>query len=193
MSSFANPTLMLRRALALSALLVLTACGGQPTAAATEPPAQEPTEAPAEPTEAATEAPAATDAPTGEATEPAIDRNYSPDIPDPTEPVTVTFANFNDLETPFWQGMKEEFEAVHPNIKIEFQTIPGEEMFDKILAQIAAGNPPDAAYVSDWMTGSYAQEGGLAPLDDYIAKSDLIDLNDYVPAVLESSKVGDVQ
>lgn len=173
--------------------LVLTACGGQPTAAATEPPAQEPTEAPAEPTEAATEAPAATDAPTGEATEPAIDRNYSPDIPDPTEPVTVTFANFNDLETPFWQGMKEEFEAVHPNIKIEFQTIPGEEMFDKILAQIAAGNPPDAAYVSDWMTGSYAQEGGLAPLDDYIAKSDLIDLNDYVPAFLESSKVGDVQ
>ena len=66
-------------------------------------------------------------------------------------------------------------------------------MFDKLLAQIAAGNPPDAAYVSDWMTGAFAQEGGLAPLDDYVSKSNMIDLNDYVPAFLECSKVGDVQ
>src|SRR5215203_7249118 len=84
--------------------LLLASCAPQATEA---PPEQEPTEAaPAEPTEAATEAPVAT----GEATEVAateapIDRNYSPDIPEPAEPVTVTFANFNDMETPFWQGM----------------------------------------------------------------------------------------
>src|SRR5687767_12808186 len=77
--------------------LVLTACGGQPTAASTEPSAQEPTEAPAEPTDVATEAPTgeATEAPTGEATEdPAATgepvvitgENYSPDIPEPAEP-----------------------------------------------------------------------------------------------------------
>src|SRR5215204_4220699 len=78
-----------------------------------------PTEAPV----VATEAPA-TGAPTEAPTEAAVDRNYSPDIADPTEPVTISFANFNDLETPFWQGMKEEFESIHPNIKVEFQTIP---------------------------------------------------------------------
>jgi multiple sugar transport system substrate-binding protein len=168
--------------------LVLASCAPA-TSAPTQPPAQEPTEAPAEPTGAATEPPVAT----GEATEPAVDRNYSPEIPDPAEPVTVTFANFNDMETPFWQGMKEEFEAVHPNIKIEFQVVPGEELFDRLLAQIAAGNPPDAAYVSDWMTGAFAQEGALAPLDEYVAKSNLIDLNDYVPAFLEASQVEGVQ
>ena len=179
-------------ALLVVASMLLSACGPK----ATEAPA---TQAPPVATEAPTEAPttAATEAPTAAATEAAteapIDRNYSPDIPDPTEPVTVTFANFNDLETPFWQGMKEEFEAVHPNIKIEFQTIPGDDMFDKLLTQIAAGNPPDAAYVSDWMTGSFAQEDGLLPLDDFVAKSKLIDLSDYVPAFLETSQVNGVQ
>src|SRR5215207_8674847 len=170
--------------------LVLASCAPQATAAPTQPPAPQETEPPVE----ATEPPAATEAATEPAaTEAAIDRNYSPDIPDPAEPVTITFANFNDMETPFWQGMKEEFEAVHPNIKVEFQTVPGEELFDKLLAQIAAGNPPDAAYVSDWMTGAFSQEGGLAPLDEYIGKSDLIQLDDYVPAFLESSQVGGVQ
>ena len=169
--------------------MLLASCGGAPATqapAATEPPA-------ATQPSAATEPPAATEAVTEAPTEAAIDRNYSPDIPEPAEPVTVTFASFNDLETDYWQGLKAEFEAAHPNITVEFQTVPGEELFDKLLAQIAAGNPPDAAYVSDWMTGAFAQEGGLAPIDDYVAKSNMIDLTDYVPAFLESSKVGDAQ
>jgi multiple sugar transport system substrate-binding protein len=178
-------------ALLVVASMLLASCGGAVTQApaATQPPAA--TQAPANEPPAATEP--ATEAPTGVATEAAIDRNYSPDIPDPAEPVTISFASFNDLETPYWQGLKAEFEAAHPNITVEFQTVPGDELFDKLLAQIAAGNPPDAAYVSDWMTGAFAQEGGLAPLDDYVSKSNMIDLKDYVPAFLESSKVGDVQ
>jgi multiple sugar transport system substrate-binding protein len=160
--------------------MLLASCGGAPATQA--PPVA--TEAPAQ---------AATGAPTQAATEPAVDRNYSPDIPDPTEPVTIAFANFNDMESTYWQNLKTEFEAIHPNIKIEYQVVPGEEMFDKLLAQIAAGNPPDAAYVSDWMTGSLAQNEGLVPLDDFIAKSKSIDLADYVPAFLGTSQVGGVQ
>jgi ABC-type glycerol-3-phosphate transport system substrate-binding protein len=182
--------------------LVLTACGGQPTAAATEPPAQEPTEAPAEPTDAATEAPTgeATEAPTGEATEaptaePVVitGENYSPDIPEPAEPVTVTWATWINTDTPFWKATIAAFQEVHPNITIEVQSVPSEEMFDKLLAQIAAGNPPDTGYVSDWMTGALAQNEGLVPLDDYISKSTIIDVDDYVPAFLQPARVGEVQ
>jgi multiple sugar transport system substrate-binding protein len=43
------------------------------------------------------------------------------------------------------------------------------------------------------MTGSFAVEGGLAPLEEYIAQSNLIELNDYVPAFLETSQVDGVQ
>jgi multiple sugar transport system substrate-binding protein len=170
--------------------LVLASCAPAPTEAPApvdEPTTQEPA---AEPTEAATEEPAAT----GEATEAPVTagEDYSPEIVI-DEPVTITFASFNDLEVTFWQTLRDEFQATHPNITVEFQTVPGEELFDKLLAQIAAGNPPDAAYVSDWMTGAFAQEGGLAPLDEYIAKSNLIMLDDYVPAFLESSQVDGVQ
>jgi ABC-type glycerol-3-phosphate transport system substrate-binding protein len=152
------------------------------TEEATEPPAPEETEpaAPAETEAAPTEAVAE-----GE--------DFSPDIPDPEEPVTVSFAFWGDPETPYWQSVTEEFQAAHPNITIEYQVVPSEEIFDKLLTQIAAGNPPDAAYVSDWMTGAFALNEGLVPLDDYISKSTIIDLNDYVPAFLQPARVNDVQ
>lgn len=176
------------------AAMVLASCAPQATEA---PPATEPaapaTEEPAgEPTEAVTEAPA-----TGEATEaPAFEitgENYSPDIPEPAEPVTVTWATWVNTDSPFWDATIAAFQEVHPNITIEIQSVPAEEMFDKLLAQIAAGNPPDTAYVSDWMTGALAQNDGLLALDDYIAKSNIIDIDDYVPAYLEPSQVDGVQ
>ena len=68
--------------------LVLASCAPQATAAPTQPPAAQETEPPVEPTEP----PAATEPATEPAaTEAAIDRNYSPDIPDPAEPVTITY------------------------------------------------------------------------------------------------------
>ena len=171
------------------ASMLLASCAPA-TPAPTEAP--EATEAP---TEASTEAPATEPAASAEPTEAVIEpgEDYSPDIKI-TEPVTITFANFNDMEgSLYWETLRDEFEATYPNIKVEFQTVPGEELFDKLLTQIATGNPPDAAYVSDWMTGAFAQEGGLAPLEDYIAKSNLIDVSDYVPAFLGTSQVDGVQ
>jgi ABC-type glycerol-3-phosphate transport system substrate-binding protein len=180
--------------LLMVASLVLASCGGGQPTAATEPPVGEPTEVQAEPTDAATEAPAGTEEPAATG-EPVVitGENYSPDIPEPAEPVTVTWATWVNTESPFWDATIAAFEEVHPNIKIEVQSVPAEEMFDKLLPQIAAGNTPDTAYVSDWMTGALAQNDGLAPLDDYIAKSTIIDIDDYVPAYLEPSRVGDVQ
>ena len=171
------------------ASMLLASCGGQPTAA---PPEQQATEPPAEATEPSSEAtePAAT----GEATDlPLTGENYSPDIPEPAEPVTVSWATWVNTATPFWQQTIAAFQEVHPNITIEVQSVPGEEMFNKLLAQIAARNPPDTAYVSDWMTGALAQNEGLVALDDYIAKSTIIDVDDYVPAFLQPARVGDVQ
>jgi multiple sugar transport system substrate-binding protein len=166
--------------------MVLASCAPQATEAPAQPPAQAETEAPAAPTAA----PAATEEPVFEIT----GENYSPDIPEPSEPVTVTWSTWVNTDTPFWQQTIAAFEEVHPSIKIEIQSVPSsDDMFDKLLAQIAAGNPPDTAYVSDWMTGALAQNDGLLALDDYISKSTIIDINDYVPAFLEPAKVGDVQ
>lgn len=137
----------------------------------------------------------ATAQPTAEATgDPVMGENYSPEIPEPSEPVTVTWSTWVNTDTPFWQNTIAEFERVHPNITIEIQSVPSsDDMFDRLLAQIAAGNPPDTAYVSDWMTGALAQNDGLVQLDDYISKSNVIDIDDYVPAFLETARVGEAQ
>ena len=96
--------------------------------------------------------------------------------------VMIAVLSFNDSEI-----------TGFPVTEFSLRWRPGEELFDKLLTQIATGNPPDAAYVSDWMTGAFAQEGGLTPLDEYVAKSNLIDLSDYVPAFLGTSQVEGVQ
>lgn len=136
----------------------------------------------------------ATAQPTAEATGAPVGENYSPEIPEPSEPVTVTWSTWVNTDTPFWQNTIAEFERVHPNITIEIQSVPSsDDMFDRLLAQIAAGNPPDTGYVSDWMTGALAQNEGLIALDDYISKSNIIDIDDYVPAFLEPARVGESQ
>src|SRR5215211_3086066 len=121
------------------ATMLLASCGGgqTQTPAATEAPAtQAATEAPAvteAPTTAATEA-ATEAAATGEATDvPITGENYSPDIPEPAEPVTVTWSTWVNTDSPFWKATIAKFEEIHPNITIEIQSVPSsDDMFDKL-------------------------------------------------------------
>ena len=144
---------------------------------------QQPTEAPPAPTEApvATEAPVVTKAPATEApTEAPVE-----------EPITLTFASWVHTaeEDDAWEVMAREFNALYPHITIEFVDVPFEEMHDKLLTQIAANNPPDAAYIDGGTVGEFGQRGALVKLDDYIANSEIIDLDDYVPAFLQAATV----
>ena len=143
-------------------VFVASSCGAPPTAAPTEPPAQEPTER--QQNQRKPRGGSRCNRRTDRRGTERSCRNgnavvitggeLSPDIPEPAEPVTVTWATWIIQNPPFWQATIAAFEEIHPNITIEVQSVPNEEMFDKFLTQIAAGNPPDTAYVSDWMTGA---------------------------------------
>src|SRR5918997_4771188 len=102
-------------------------------------------------------------------------------VPEPTEPVTITFSSWvgND------KGMKalyKKFQAEHPNITIEFQEVPAEESEKKLTTQIAGGNPPDAAYVDASNVGVFGPRKALVNLESYMSRSDIVDPNDYVEA-----------
>jgi len=136
-----------------------------------------------EPTEeVVVEEPEATEAVEEATEEVAVDEDFSPDIPDPEEPVVVTFATPWHVggENDLYEILAKRFHEIHPNITIEFQDVPFEEMHDKLLTQIAGNNPPDAAYVDSPTVGEFAQRNALVALDDYIAKSTVIDVDDYV-------------
>jgi multiple sugar transport system substrate-binding protein len=169
---------------AITALLIVS-CGGQaetPTQAPQATEAVQPTIAPTEPS--------ATEAPTAEATAATTGQDFSPEITVPDEPIVITFASWvhTGEEDDAWETLAREFNQIYPNITIEFQDVPFEEMHDKLLTQVAANNPPDAAYIDTGILGDFAQRNALLQLDDFVSKSTVIDLNDYVPAFLTAAQ-----
>ena len=132
-------------ALALAALLVLSACGNASAPAETSG-------APAKPAETETQAPA------------------------PAEPVTITYCNFNS------SGGNEEtlakmvvaFEAEHPNIKVEVETIGYDDYFTQMQTRVAGGTAPDCYELNIENFAAYANKGQLAE----ISGVDVSGLND---------------
>jgi multiple sugar transport system substrate-binding protein len=197
-----------RSIIALLAMLALflpliAACGGgtpateQPTPSGAQaqptsaPAAPEATAAPAAPE--ATAAPAAaeaTAAPAEAAAQPIGEQldlgNLSPDVADPNEAVTVTFASWVG-EQEGMQKLAETFHALHPNITIDFQDAPAEEIADKLLTQVAGGTAPDVAYLDQGTVGDFASRNALLALDDYVALSQAVKSDDYVPAWREAA------
>jgi multiple sugar transport system substrate-binding protein len=102
-------------------------------------------------------------------------------VPEPDEPVTVSFASWVGQE-PGMKQLAKEFTAEHPNITIEFQNVPAEQATQKLTAQIAGGNPPDAAFVDASTVASFASRNALVNLDNYVERSDVVDVEDYVDA-----------
>jgi multiple sugar transport system substrate-binding protein len=102
-------------------------------------------------------------------------------VKEPTAPVTISFASWIGNE-PVIKTLAQKFHAEHPNITVKFQNVPAEEASQKLTAQIAGGNPPDAAYVDASTVASFASRKTLTNLDGYVSRSDVIEPNDYVPA-----------
>jgi multiple sugar transport system substrate-binding protein len=107
-------------------------------------------------------------------------------VPEPKQPVTISFASWIGNE-PAIKALAQQFHTEHPNITVKFQNIPAEEASQKLTTQIAGGNAPDAAYVDASTVASFASRKALTNLDDYIARGDVVDTKDYVPAFQTST------
>jgi alpha-1,4-digalacturonate transport system substrate-binding protein len=123
-------------ALLLIVSMLLTHCG------ATEAPA--PTEAPEAEAPAATEAPEATEAPAAtEAAEPA-------EPEEPGEAVELRMTWYTDgNEDVVMRDLLDRFEAENPDIKVVMDTIAYDAILENLPIQLAAGEGPDMARVTD--------------------------------------------
>jgi multiple sugar transport system substrate-binding protein len=102
-------------------------------------------------------------------------------VPEPTEPVTISFSSWIG-EEPGMQTLLKKFQEAHPNITVELQNVPAEQANQKLTTQIAAGNPPDVAYLDASTVASFASRSALVDLDNYASRSDVVDPADYVEA-----------
>ena len=104
------------------------------------------------------------------------------------EPVTITYCNFNS------SGGNEEtlakmvvaFEAEHPNIKVEVETIGYDDYFTQMQTRVAGGTAPDCYELNIENFAAYANKGQLAE----ISGVDVSGLND---TALNAFNVGGVQ
>jgi ABC-type glycerol-3-phosphate transport system substrate-binding protein len=187
---------------ALSALLVLAACSpGAPAAAPTQP-AAAPTQAAAAPTQAAaapTTAPAATKpaaqptqaAAAATATQPAAAAAGATATPAAAAaaagPQTkLTFIGVQDPDQQAsLQAVLAEYQKQHPEIDVDFELLPFEDLFPKIQADAAAHTPTDIVLADGPNVWSFAYNGIISPMDDYFDKA-YIDAN-FSPTSLKTS------
>ena len=82
---------------------------------------------------------------------------------------------------PHLQKTVEEFEEKNPGIRVVENLLPQQAVTEKILTAIAAGDAPNVAMLIRRKLQTFAAEGALVALDDYIAQ-DGIQGSEFYPA-----------
>jgi len=103
---------------------------------------------------------------------------------DPTASVEQTTIRFS-----LWNAAMDEnadfivaFHEANPDIKIEMITIP-EDYSAVVNTMVIGGTAADVILTWEVDMPRFAHMGAILPLDDFVANSDLGDLDDFIPAV----------
>ncbi len=83
-------------------------------------------------------------------------------------PITNTYQDQLDR----WSA---DFNAMYPNLTLEFETASWEDYNDKLGVQVNAGSPPDIAEVNYNMLGTRAESGLLVDVTEYVTEEELAD------------------
>lgn len=104
------------------------------------------------------------------------------------ETVTITFTGWGGTEED--QGVKDAitfFESQTPNIKVTWIQIP-ENYQEKTMAMVAAGTPPDTAFVDSGNFQTYARDGLLMDITNQIKSDPVVGAPNYFIEPQESQR-----
>jgi multiple sugar transport system substrate-binding protein len=73
----------------------------------------------------------------------------------------------------WWKEAVKEFEATHPNVRIDLISIPYNVHHDKLTMRFVAMNPPEITHMSSRFFFGFADRGFLEPLDGYMEGTDI--------------------
>jgi fructooligosaccharide transport system substrate-binding protein len=91
------------------------------------------------------------------------------DAPSEGETVELTFWRHDYApEAESLKKMITSFEEKNPNIKVKMELIPNDQYETKLRTSMAGGNPPDIMAIDGPTLASYANQGVLLPLDEYM-------------------------
>ncbi|MBT9145973.1 MAG: sn-glycerol-3-phosphate-binding periplasmic protein UgpB [candidate division WS2 bacterium] len=78
--------------------------------------------------------------------------------------------------------VKEEFEAMHPGIKLNISSVPPGLGGDKLLTSIVGGTPPEVALVDGSVMIDWAHRKALRPLNEFLQKSGIKKEDFFLPS-----------
>jgi multiple sugar transport system substrate-binding protein len=87
---------------------------------------------------------------------------------------TLNFVSWQKGEKGYgdwWDLLIKDFEASHPDVKINFTLVPRDSYTDAMVTQFAAGSAPDIVHLTSFEYQTFAQNGWLEDLDPWIKKS----------------------
>jgi multiple sugar transport system substrate-binding protein len=84
-----------------------------------------------------------------------------------------------------------DFERENPTLRVRLQQIPWLAAHEKLLTAFAGDATPDVCQLGNTWIPEFATLGALEPLDERIAKSTVIEPNDYFPGVWETNRMPD--
>ncbi len=116
------------------------------------------------------------------------------DLPDAkNEQVNLRFTIWSASEAhlAMLNQFAETFRESHPNVTVQFDTIPVGDYTDKVIVQLAGSNPPDGGWVLERSAPAFIAAAGLADLGPTLRQIPDYDLDDLSQAALALWTRGD--
>lgn len=91
--------------------------------------------------------------------------------------VTLDFPSWQAEEpgvSTWWRALIAEFEAANPSAKVNLYSIPFAQFVQQMTVRFAGNNPPDIVHLPTRNFAAFASQGWLAPLDDRLARTDIV-------------------
>jgi N,N'-diacetylchitobiose transport system substrate-binding protein len=82
--------------------------------------------------------------------------------------------------------LKEDFEAAHPGVTVDYQVQQWDGIGEKLTTALAGDQPPDVLEIGNTQVAQYAAAGGLADLSDAVGSFDNSDT--WLPGLAEPGK-----
>jgi len=104
--------------------------------------------------------------------------------------VNLTYALWDPHEQVGYQASIDEFEKLHPNIKVTIENIPYGSYEQKVTAEFITGGAPDLYWVNTPWLATFIKDGMLTNLTPLIKASN-INMAQYYPQLVALHSVGD--
>jgi multiple sugar transport system substrate-binding protein len=86
------------------------------------------------------------------------------------------------------QDLAAAFNEQKPSLQVDVELMPASAVYDRMLASVNAGDPPDASAINVNNVADIAAMGALQPLGEYF--DTLADKDDFIPTAVLGSRLG---